>query len=58
MPSVINRVLGILARSSDAISASGSLDVLRYGRAAQPHAGRVRGVGWPTTACTRQQRHP
>jgi len=32
MPSVINRVLGILARSSDAISVTGSLDVLRYGR--------------------------
>ncbi len=31
MPSVINRVLGILARSSDAISVSGSLDVIRYG---------------------------
>jgi hypothetical protein len=31
MPSVLNRVLGILARSSDAISVSGSLDVLRYG---------------------------
>jgi hypothetical protein len=31
MPSVINRVLGILARSSDAISVNGSLDVLRYG---------------------------
>jgi hypothetical protein len=32
MPSVINRVLGILARSSDAINVTGSLDVLRYGR--------------------------
>lgn len=31
LPSVINRVLGILARSSDAISVSGSLDVMRYG---------------------------
>ncbi len=31
MPNVLNRVLGILARSSDAISVSGSLDVLRYG---------------------------
>ena len=31
MPGVVNRVLGILARSSDAISVSGSLDVLRYG---------------------------
>lgn len=29
--STANRVLGILARSSDAISVSGSLDVLRYG---------------------------
>ena len=27
-----NKILGILARSSDAISVSGSLDVLRYGR--------------------------
>lgn len=32
LPNVVNKVLGILARSSDAISASGSLDVLRYGR--------------------------
>jgi len=31
MPKVIDRVLGILARSSDAISVSGSLDVMRYG---------------------------
>lgn len=31
MPNAINRVLGILARSSDAISVSGSLDVTRYG---------------------------
>jgi hypothetical protein len=31
VPNAINRVLGILARSSDAISASGSLDVTRYG---------------------------
>ena len=30
--SATNRILGILARSSDAISVSGSLDVLRYGR--------------------------
>jgi len=30
--SVVNRILGILARSSDAISVSGSLDVTRYGR--------------------------
>ena len=30
-PSVLNRVLGILARSSDAISVSGALDVMRYG---------------------------
>jgi hypothetical protein len=29
--SVVNKVLGILARSSDAISVSGSLDTLRYG---------------------------
>jgi hypothetical protein len=32
IPSVINRVLGVLARSSDAITVSGSLDVARYGR--------------------------
>jgi hypothetical protein len=32
LPGVVNRVLGILARSSDAISVSGSLDVMRYGR--------------------------
>lgn len=31
LPKVIDRVLGILARSSDAISVSGSLDVMRYG---------------------------
>jgi hypothetical protein len=31
VPDVINRVLGILARSSDAITVSGSLDVVRYG---------------------------
>jgi hypothetical protein len=31
MPNAVNRVLGILARSSDAISVSGSLDVTRYG---------------------------
>jgi len=31
VPNVINKVLGILARSSDAISVSGSLDVVRYG---------------------------
>lgn len=31
MPDAVNRVLGILARSSDAISVSGSLDVMRYG---------------------------
>ena len=31
LPSVPNRILGILARSSDAISASGSLNVLTYG---------------------------
>ena len=30
--SVVNRILGILARSSDSISVSGSLDVTRYGR--------------------------
>ena len=30
-PTLVNRALGVLARSSDAISASGSLDVLRYG---------------------------
>lgn len=30
-PSVLNRVLGVLARSSDSISVSGSLDVMRYG---------------------------
>jgi len=31
VPTIVNKALGILARSSDAISASGSLDVLRYG---------------------------
>jgi hypothetical protein len=31
MPNAVNRVLGILARSSDSISVSGSLDVTRYG---------------------------
>ena len=31
VPNVVNRILGILARSSDAISVSGSLDVVRYG---------------------------
>lgn len=31
IPSAANRILGILARSSDAISVSGSLDVTRYG---------------------------
>jgi hypothetical protein len=31
LPKVIDRVLGILARSSDSISVSGSLDVMRYG---------------------------
>lgn len=31
MPNAVNRVLGILARSSDAISVSGALDVMRYG---------------------------
>ncbi|HEX5688026.1 MAG TPA: hypothetical protein VFY73_28750 [Ideonella sp.] len=31
MPNAVNRVLGILARSSDAVSVSGSLDVTRYG---------------------------
>jgi hypothetical protein len=32
LPSVVNRVLGILARSSDAVTVSGTLDVTRYGR--------------------------
>lgn len=31
-PRILDRILGALARSSDAISVSGSLDVLRYGR--------------------------
>jgi hypothetical protein len=31
VPDAVNRVLGILARSSDAISVSGALDVTRYG---------------------------
>jgi hypothetical protein len=31
VPTIVNRVLGALARSSAAISVSGSLDVLRYG---------------------------
>ncbi|MBI3230615.1 MAG: hypothetical protein HYZ45_10665 [Burkholderiales bacterium] len=30
-PKIVNRILGALAESSDAISVSGSLDVLRYG---------------------------
>jgi hypothetical protein len=33
LPGVVDRILGALARSSDAISVSGSLDVMRYGRA-------------------------
>jgi hypothetical protein len=32
VPAVLDRILGTLARSSDAISVSGSLDVVRYGR--------------------------
>lgn len=32
MPTVVNKVLGILARSSDSISVSGTLDVMRYGQ--------------------------
>ena len=28
---MVNRILGVLARSSDSISVSGSLDVMRYG---------------------------
>jgi len=32
VPAIIDRVLGELARSSDAITASGTLDVVRYGR--------------------------
>jgi len=32
LPTVANKVLGILARSSDSISVSGTLDVLRYGQ--------------------------
>jgi hypothetical protein len=32
LPNIVNRALGILAESAHAISASGSLDVLRYGR--------------------------
>ena len=35
LPTVVNKVLGILARASDAISVSGSLDVMRYGRVLQ-----------------------
>jgi hypothetical protein len=31
VPNVVNKVLGILARSSDAITVQGSLDVMRYG---------------------------
>jgi hypothetical protein len=31
LPSVLNRILGVLARSSDSITVSGSLDVMRYG---------------------------
>ncbi|MEJ2418324.1 MAG: hypothetical protein P8Y45_15630 [Exilibacterium sp.] len=33
IPAVVDKVLGALARSSEAITATGSLDVLRYGRA-------------------------
>ena len=32
VPEVVDRILGALAQSSDAISVSGSLDVLRYGQ--------------------------
>ncbi|WP_292995475.1 hypothetical protein [Nitrosomonas sp.] len=32
MPGLVDKILGVLARSSDAISVSGSLDVLRYGQ--------------------------
>ena len=32
LPRIIDRALGELARSSDAITASGTLDVVRYGR--------------------------
>lgn len=32
LPGVIDKILGVLARSSQAITASGSLDVSRYGR--------------------------
>jgi hypothetical protein len=32
LPSILDKALGALARSSDAITVSGSLDVLRYGR--------------------------
>lgn len=45
-PDVLNKILGTLARSGDAITVSGSLDVLRYG---QPLRSRmlvgVRGTG-------------
>lgn len=32
LPKVADKILGVLARASDAISVSGSLDVMRYGR--------------------------
>lgn len=32
LPKVLDKALGVLARASDAITVSGSLDVLRYGR--------------------------
>ena len=35
LPAVADKVLGVLARSSDAVSVSGSLDVLRYGHVLQ-----------------------
>jgi hypothetical protein len=46
VPNVVNRILGILARSSDAITVSGSLDVMRYGQVLRSRmVVGVRGVG-------------
>ena len=46
LPKILDRALGAMVRSSDAISASGSLDVMRYGRVLRNRmlAG-VRGAG-------------
>jgi hypothetical protein len=53
LPKVIDRVLGILARSPDAISVSAHSDVLRYGGVLRNRRlVGVRGAVSRTTACT------